>query len=65
MHAAARAIQAAHQRIDLLVNNASVMAVPESSTEDGFEMQLAVNHLGHFALTDCVSGTVDGAGCAR
>ena len=48
---AADKIRADHERIDLLVNNAGVMALPERRTADGFEMQLGVNHLGHWALT--------------
>lgn len=40
-----------HQQLDLLINNAGVMATPPQITEDGIEYQFACNHTGHFALT--------------
>lgn len=40
--------------IDVLLNNAGIMAVPKGTTADGFELQLGTNHLGHFALTGLV-----------
>lgn len=51
VRACAQRIAADHERVDLLVNNAGIMAVPEGTTADGFERQLGVNHLGHFVLT--------------
>ena len=51
VRSAAAELRSAHDRIDLLINNAGVMYTPKSSTKDGFEMQFGTNHLGHFALT--------------
>jgi NAD(P)-dependent dehydrogenase (short-subunit alcohol dehydrogenase family) len=49
--ASIRAFANATGEIDVLVNNAGVMAVPKSRTADGFELQIGTNFLGHFALT--------------
>jgi NAD(P)-dependent dehydrogenase (short-subunit alcohol dehydrogenase family) len=51
VRAAADQINGNHERVDLLFDNAGVMAIPERHTEDGFEMQFGTNHLGHFVLT--------------
>ncbi|OWA13463.1 short-chain dehydrogenase [Streptomyces sp. CS113] len=51
VRAFAREVRAAHRRIDVLVNNAGIMAPPRRLSPQGHESQFACNHLGHFALT--------------
>jgi NAD(P)-dependent dehydrogenase (short-subunit alcohol dehydrogenase family) len=51
--------------VDLLINNAGVMAPPRKETTDGFELQLGTNHLGHFALTAQLLGRLEGREDAR
>ena len=51
VRAAAGQITAGHKNIDLLINHAGVMGIPETKTVDGFEMQFGVDHLGHWTLT--------------
>ena len=48
---AAEKFLTAHARLDVLINNAGVMGTPYRQTADGFELQMATNHLGHFAFT--------------
>jgi NAD(P)-dependent dehydrogenase (short-subunit alcohol dehydrogenase family) len=57
---AADEIALAYGPIDLLINNAGVMMTPYRRTADGFELQLGVNHLGHFALTGLLVGQMLG-----
>ena len=52
-------------QLDLLVNNAGVMAIPYRQTADGFEMQIGTNHLGHFALAGLLLGKLLAAPSAR
>ena len=54
-----------HPSLDVLVNNAGVMALPYRQTVDGFEMQFGTNHLGHFALTGHLLPTLLGATAPR
>jgi NAD(P)-dependent dehydrogenase (short-subunit alcohol dehydrogenase family) len=49
--AATDSVVAAHSRLDLLINNAGIMAPPFARTNEGFELQFGTNHLGHFAVT--------------
>ena len=56
---------AAHDRLDLLVLNAGVMMPPYGKTADGFELQIGVNYLGHFALTGLLLDRVLGTEGAR
>jgi NAD(P)-dependent dehydrogenase (short-subunit alcohol dehydrogenase family) len=62
VRAASAAIVGRHPTIDVLVNNAGLMGLPESSTIDGNEMQFGVNHLGHFLLTNRLLPAIAAAG---
>lgn len=54
-----------HGGLELLVNNAGVMAPPRRETTDGFELQFGTNHLGHFALTGLLLGEMTERSDAR
>jgi NAD(P)-dependent dehydrogenase (short-subunit alcohol dehydrogenase family) len=61
----AERFRADHERLDLLINNAGVMAPPRRETADGFELQLGTNHLGHFALTAQLIDLMQGGSDSR
>jgi NAD(P)-dependent dehydrogenase (short-subunit alcohol dehydrogenase family) len=54
-----------HDRLDVLVNNAGVMACPFGTTADGFELQFGTNHLGHFLLTNLLAPALVATAPAR
>ena len=58
VRAFAETFTSAHAKLDVLINNAGVMAIPRRETADGFEMQFGTNHLGHFALTGALMPTL-------
>lgn len=65
VHAFAKAFRSRYDRLDVLINNAGIMAIPRQLTRDGFEMQLATNHLGHFALTGLLLPLLQATPAAR
>ena len=65
IRAFASAFLAQYDRLDLLINNAGIMAAPLMRTEDGFEMQFGVCHIGHFLLTTLLMPTLVAASPSR
>jgi len=65
IRAATKELRERLPHIDVLVNNAGVMAIPKRATADGFEMQLGTNHLGHFAWTGLLLDRVLSAPAGR
>ncbi|ABW26349.1 SDR family NAD(P)-dependent oxidoreductase [Acaryochloris marina] len=54
-----------HEKLDILINNAGIMAPPLTRTAEGWESQFATNHLGHFLLTNLLADATKASGEAR
>lgn len=65
IRAAAAVVGNKFSQLDLLINNAGIMAMPETLTEDGYESQFGVNHLGHWSLTALLMDNLKAADAAR
>ncbi len=65
VQAFAESFHSTHDGLDVLLNNAGVMAPPRRTTTDGYELQLGTNLLGHFALTARLLGAMEGRADAR
>ncbi|XP_067900645.1 retinol dehydrogenase 13-like isoform X2 [Heterodontus francisci] len=61
----AKKVTEEEENINVLINNAAIMRCPHWKTEDGFEMQLGVNHLGHFLLTNLLLEKLKNSGNGR
>jgi len=65
VRAFAARVRGEHDRVDILLNNAGLMATPAGQTKDGFETQVGTNHLGHFVLTEELMPALEAADAAR
>ena len=65
VRAFAARVRGEHDRVDILLNNAGLMATPAGQTKDGFETQVGTNHLGHFVLTQELMPALEAADAAR
>lgn len=65
VRASAAGLESSYDHIDILINNAGVMATPFGHTDDGYELQLGTNHLGHFFFTCLLAPTLLAAPAAR
>ena len=65
VRAFAAAVRVEHDHVDVLLNNAGIMATPAGQTADGFETQVGTNHLGHFVLTEELMPLLEAAPAGR